>query len=114
MLTHSNFYRFSFAWLFMGLFLPAYLSAQDYLCATPDISYADLDNLTGDVVDAQIAGSAAWNIPVWIYVVRQDGESWVDDQFAPQQYLESTNAYFDNGMGFYMCGLTSMKTTGTR
>ena len=57
--------------------------------------------------NVQVSGSAIWNIPVWITLVRQDnGTSSLNSSFSPLQYIEDANQFFNNGMVFYVCGVT--------
>ncbi len=100
------------------LFISApYLNAQQTNpCGTPDILPDEMQAALTVVNQAQgqgtPAGAGPWNIPVWIYLVRDDAgyTSW-QDVFAPQQLTSEANAYFTNGMNFYLCGVSYIDET---
>lgn len=80
------------------------LSGQIPHCATPDMTLSETEALFQGVVSSEIevAGSAVWNIPVWVTLVQDDnGYSEFNGSFSPIQFVEGVNQYFNNGMEFY-------------
>lgn len=84
------------------------LKSQIYTCETPSITPQEYEILLQGMTNTpMVAGSSVWNIPIWITLVRNDnGTSSNNDNFFPQLLIEQTNSYFNNGMRFYLCGVT--------
>lgn len=89
------------------------LEAQNFSCGTPDLTPAEINNMLQQVSNPlSVSSTVAWNIPVWITLVRNDDGSGVNNStFFPQLLINEVNAYFNNGMGFYVCGVTYVDKT---
>jgi len=83
------------------------ISAQSEECGFPDMTYPEWQTLMSGCSNPQVAGSFTWYIPIWITLVRQNnGFSDMNDYFSPLQLIDGVNSYFDNGMQFYVCGVS--------
>ena len=94
---------------FIGWNSPNILLSQSEICPMPDRTLAENIALLQGVVpaNAQVAGSATWNIPIWLnYVRKSNGYSTWNGDFAPHKLVDDLNQYFNNGFHFYLCGLT--------
>ena len=67
--------------VFAMLTVPVNTSAQGLSpCGTPDITPAQnaalLQQLNGNPA---VAGTTVWDIPVWVYVIQRNGQSWANN-----------------------------------
>lgn len=114
---------FSSFFAIIGLFSITYQShAQGggIECSTPDEDPSDYQDFLNDLITNKnnsggvVAGGVTGDvyIPIRIFVINDDnslsptGSPSFDHELDGLLGIEATNAFFDNGMVFYLCGVT--------
>lgn len=103
--------RYSVLFCFCLILLTSKISAQVVECGVPDMPYSVWQQKLSGCSNPQLPGAGNWDVPIWVTIVRQtNGYSHLNDVFAPKQIIGEVNSYFDNGIQFYVCGVTYLNS----
>ena len=101
------------------LFLPHFLGAQEEIpCGTPDLNPAEYQARLQWFEENRttVAGNTEYQIPIWLYIIRDDEGNSKFGSLSPLNYINQINALFRNSnypdkLQFYLCGITFINST---